>query len=158
VDPFSPGINSPKGNGYYEHDCKSAIDERIGLFPARFCLKISGIKGKFNALFLFLNKDLNVMFFFLLFPEGTREQVVIRTCTVTKLYEQEEGGGALYGFSIEQADGSRLRIVSGFISSCRYDGCNRGNSLSFQFNSFNLIAFCFISIFLRFYFKDINFI
>ncbi len=57
---------------------------------------------------------------------------------MTKLYEQEEGGGSLYSFSIEQADGSRLKVVSGFISSCRFDGCNRGNSFSSQLNDFFL--------------------
>ena len=41
-DPFNPG-NAPVS--IYEADCKSGQYDRVGLFPARYCLKISGTRG-----------------------------------------------------------------------------------------------------------------
>lgn len=41
-DPFNPG-NSLKS--LYEDDCKAGQDNRVGSFPARYCLKVSGIIG-----------------------------------------------------------------------------------------------------------------
>lgn len=29
----------------YDSECKSGVENRIGLFPARFCLKVSGYKS-----------------------------------------------------------------------------------------------------------------
>jgi hypothetical protein len=43
MDPFEPG----KSNiSFYDSDCYSGQPERVGLFPARFCLKVSGKRGE----------------------------------------------------------------------------------------------------------------
>lgn len=44
IDPFNPG-NAPPGTILYEPDCKSGMHDRVGLFPARYCLKVSGYRG-----------------------------------------------------------------------------------------------------------------
>lgn len=50
-DPFEPG----KSNiSLYDPDCYSGQPDRIGIFPARFCLKVSGTRGKYS-LFNFLS-------------------------------------------------------------------------------------------------------
>ena len=42
-DPFNPGETL---KNLYENDCKSGMEGRTGYFPARYCLKVSGYKGK----------------------------------------------------------------------------------------------------------------
>ena len=83
-------------NDYYDSDCRAGIDGRIGLFPAKYCLKVSGT----NA--------------------NTNEQVVIRTCTWSKLLDVDSSYSS---FTLKVQD-SDLNIVNGLISSCRDDGCN----------------------------------
>jgi hypothetical protein len=53
IDPFNPGASNITNN-YYDPDCRAGIENRIGLFPARYCLKVSGLSGKFSVLFFFI--------------------------------------------------------------------------------------------------------
>ena len=52
---------------------------------------------------------------------GTNEQVVIRTCTVSKLIDSD---GSISSFTIKSEDGTDINVVSGLIASCKEDGCN----------------------------------
>ena len=80
---------------------------------------------------------------------------------MTKLYEQEEyvggGGGSLSSFTLEQADGSRAKIISGFIASCRFDGCNAANSSLFELST-RFFIFNFLFIMLSVFFSEFYFI
>ena len=42
-DPFNPGLSNLN---LYDSECKSGVENRVGLFPARFCLKVSGYKSE----------------------------------------------------------------------------------------------------------------
>ena len=94
IDPFNPG-HSP--TSFYEQDCKSGIPGRTGLFPARFCLKVSGTIAK------------------------TNEQIVIRTCTVSKLLDSDSSHSS---FTLKLDDNTEVQVMSGLIASCKDDGCN----------------------------------
>ncbi|RNA36287.1 hypothetical protein BpHYR1_016584, partial [Brachionus plicatilis] len=87
LDPFNPGLTS---KNLYEEECKSGIQDRVGLFPARYCLKVSGYKA------------------------GTKEQIVIRTCTVSKLLDSDSSHSS---FTLKMEDNTEVRIVSGLIAS-----------------------------------------
>ena len=70
----------------------------MGSFPAKYCLKISGYKA------------------------GTREQVVIRTCTVNKLLDSDS---FISSFTLKlDNENTSVSVVSGMIASCKDDGCN----------------------------------
>lgn len=71
---------------------------------------------------------------------GTGEQIVIRTCTVSKLLDSDSSHSS---FTLRSPNGSDLKIVSGLIASCKDDGCNNSNKI---FDSFNLFLKCFILI------------
>ena len=49
-DPFNPGATN---SSLYEKECETGIDQRIGLFPARYCLKVSGYIGKIISKIIF---------------------------------------------------------------------------------------------------------
>ena len=53
TDPFNPG-ESNATNNYYDDDCRAGIEGRVGLFPAKYCLKVSGTLGIIHF-FLILN-------------------------------------------------------------------------------------------------------
>ncbi len=63
-DPFNPGLSSLN---LYDSECKSGVENRVGLFPARFCLKVSGYRSKHLLLsttghFIFLPNTSNYLF------------------------------------------------------------------------------------------------
>ncbi|CAF0796355.1 unnamed protein product [Brachionus calyciflorus] len=97
LDPFNPGLVS---SNLYEEECKTGIQDRVGLFPARYCLKVSGYKA------------------------GTNEQIVIRTCTVNKLLDSDSSHSS---FTLKLEDNQEVKVVSGLIASCKDDGCNKAN-------------------------------
>ncbi len=76
---------------------------------------------------------------------STGEQVVIRTCTMTKLLETDSSYSS---FTLKIDEQTELNIVSGLIASCRDDGCN-----SVYLNKANKIVIIFSSIILFKIFK-----
>ena len=64
------------------------------------------------------------MYFFSL--AGSSEQIVIRTCTVTKLLDTDTSHSS---FTLKLENGNDIQVVSGLIASCKEDGCNEGTSL-----------------------------
>lgn len=111
-DPFNPGMSSLN---LYDSDCKSGVENRVGLFPARFCLKVSGFKSNIFKFFIIYK-----FYFYLLHKEGTNQQVVIRTCTVSKLLDSDSSYSS---FTLKLDNLSEpLEVVSGLIASCKDDG------------------------------------
>jgi hypothetical protein len=59
IDPFNPGLTD---RDYYQDSCFAGVQNRVGLFPALYCLKVGGIIGSefIRALLKFAKKIYNV--------------------------------------------------------------------------------------------------
>lgn len=117
-------------------------------FQPDFVSKLAAIKVNFTFVFLLKNvrieSNLNCHSYFLFKfefiwkinsvsiikkKEGTSQQVVIRTCTVSKLLDSDSSYSS---FSLKLDSFSEpLEIVSGLIASCKDDGNDSHFSLSF---------------------------
>lgn len=76
-----------------------------------------------------------------MYQAGTNEQIVIRTCTVTKLLDSDSSHSS---FTLKLDDNNEIQVVSGLIASCKDDGCNLASRI---FKSLNF-KFIFSSLFL----------
>ena len=145
IDPFNPGL-SP--HNFYEPDCKSGIPGRYGLFPARFCLKVSGYIGKLSSkmTFIFFYDAINQFYLINIsntYLAGTRDQIVIRTCTVSKLLDSDSSHSS---FTLQLDENTNVQVLSGLIASCKDDGCNHAASL-LKRSASKFTSLCIFAIF-----------
>jgi hypothetical protein len=73
---------------------------------------------------------------FILLLANSDKQIVIRTCTLTRLLDSD---GSHSSFTLKLNE-KPLKIVSGTIESCKDDGCNKSSST----NTSYLIIFSFM--------------
>ena len=109
TDPFNPVDNR------LEHECQATIRGKNGLFPARFCVKISGVIVDMDR---HLNRSL------------MQKHLFLRTCITENIMEstrssESTGNFRLHNF-VHIPGGVR---VQGTISLCTLDGCNRARRL-----------------------------
>ena len=124
-DLFNPIYNR------FEPECQATIKGRDGLFPARFCVKISGI-------IVDLDQDLN--------RSLIHKNLYLRTCITENIMESTR--------SLESTGNFRLRNfvnipgeikIQGTISLCTLDGCNNAHrSVNLYFTMIMVLFFLII--------------
>lgn len=95
-DPFNPAMSK------YVENCKVPKQNHIGVFPARFCVKVVGKTGNINQIF-FLNVIYLVIIFIFLKLVETEESLVIRACSLESMDNQcgkFKFEGSLYTVSV----------------------------------------------------------
>lgn len=121
-DPFNP-VDNP-----LEPECFAAVYKRNGLFPARFCVKISGIV---------VDVDRNVSRSLL------HKRLYLRTCITDNIMDSTRSSDSTGNFRLKnfnQIEGVRMQ---GTITLCSSDGCNQANSLTMKsMKIFLLLSLC----------------
>jgi hypothetical protein len=106
-DPFNPIDNR------FEPECQATIKGKNGLFPARFCAKISGI-------IVDTDKNLNRSFIY--------KRIFLRTCITENIMDSTRSLESTGHFRLKNFAGIQGGIkVQGSISLCIFDGCNQAN-------------------------------
>ncbi len=103
-DPFSPIYNR------FEPECQATIKGRNGLFPARFCVKISGI-------IVDIDQDLN--------RSLIHKNLYLRTCITENIMESTRSLDSTGNFRLRNFANIHGEIkMQGTITLCTLDGCN----------------------------------
>lgn len=103
-DPFSPIYNR------FEPECQATIKGRDGLFPARFCVKISGIIVDIDHN---LNRSL------------IHKHLYLRTCITENIMESTRSLDSTGNFRLRNFASIYGEIkMQGTITLCTLDGCN----------------------------------
>lgn len=106
-DPFNPIYNR------YEIECQATIKDKNGLFPARFCVKISGIIVDIDQN---LNRSL------------IHKTLYLRTCITENIMESTRSLDSTGNFRLKNFATIQGEIkLQGTISLCTTDGCNNAN-------------------------------
>ena len=109
-DPFNPIDNR------YEIECQATVKDKHGLFPARFCAKISGIIVDVDP---HLNRSL------------IQRHIFLRTCITENIMESTRSSDSTGNFYLKNfaniPGGVRMQ---GTIALCTLDGCNRSSMIS----------------------------
>ncbi|UJR33244.1 hypothetical protein I4U23_020699 [Adineta vaga] len=123
-DPFNPIDNR------LEYECQATIRDRNGLFPARFCVKISGIIVDVDTS---LNRSL------------VHKPLYLRTCITENIMDSTRSLDSTGHFRLKNFAGIDGEIkMQGTITLCTTDGCNRTN---FSKNDrFLILSLFFLSI------------
>lgn len=124
-DPFHPVDNN------LQDECLAAVNGRNGLFPARFCVKISGIV---------VDVDRNVNRSLL------HKTLYLRTCITDNIMDSTRSSDSTGNFRLKNFNHIKGVRMQGTITLCSSDGCNRTNLLTV--NSMTLL---FFSVFLLIY-------
>ena len=124
-DLFNPIYNR------FEPECQATIKGRDGLFPARFCVKISGIIVDVDR---GLNRSL------------IHKNLYLRTCITENIMESTRSLDSTGNFRLRNFANIPGEIkIQGTIALCTFDGCNHAH-LSFNphFTMFPAVFFLFI--------------
>ncbi|CAF0750417.1 unnamed protein product [Rotaria sordida] len=106
-DPFNSIDNR------YEHECQATIKGKNGLFPARFCVKISGI-------IVDIDRNLN--------RSLIHTNLYLRTCITENIMSSTRASDSTGNFRLKNfADIPGSIKMQGTISLCTMDGCNQAN-------------------------------
>lgn len=106
-DSFNPIYNR------FEPECQATIKGRDGLFPARFCVKISGI-------IVDLDRDLN--------RSLIHKNLYLRTCITENIMESTRSLDSTGNFRLRNFANIPGEIkIQGTISLCTLDGCNHAH-------------------------------
>ncbi len=122
-DPFNPIYNR------FEPECQATIKGKNGLFPARFCAKISGIIVDIDQN---LNRSL------------IHKNLYLRTCITENIMESTRSLDSTGHFRLKNfatIDGEIK--MQGTITLCTTDGCNQAN-----FQTMNILITIFSFFFL----------
>jgi hypothetical protein len=124
-DPFNPIDNR------LESECLATSYGKNGVFPARFCVKISGIV---------VDVDRNVNRSLL------HKKLYLRTCIIDNIMDSTRSYDSTGNFRLKNFNQIKGVRMQGTITLCSHDGCNQANLLRK-----NLMIILFISFFLRIY-------
>ncbi|CAF1593032.1 unnamed protein product [Adineta ricciae] len=126
TDPFNPIDNR------LEYECQATIQGKNGLFPARFCVKISGIVVDTGAN---LNRSL------------IHKSLYLRTCITENIMDSTRSLDSTGHFRLKNFAGIDGEVkVQGTITLCTMDGCNRARL--FHRDVFLILnLFCFLIIY-----------
>ncbi len=106
-DPFNPIHNR------HEYECQATIKGQNGLFPARFCVKISGLIADVDRN---LNRSL------------IHQHLYLRTCITENIMESTRSLESTGNFRLKNFAGIYGEIkMRGTIALCTIDGCNQAN-------------------------------
>jgi len=106
-DPFNPIHNR------HEYECQATIKGQNGLFPARFCVKISGLIADVDRN---LNRSL------------IHQHLYLRTCITENIMESTRSLDSTGNFRLKNFAMMQGEIkLQGTISLCTADGCNNAN-------------------------------
>ncbi|CAF3422569.1 unnamed protein product [Rotaria sp. Silwood1] len=125
-DPFNPIDNR------FQPECQATIKGKNGLFPARFCVKISGI---------IVDIDRNVN------RSLIHKNLYLRTCITENIMSSTRASDSTGNFRLKNfADISGGIKMQGSIALCTTDGCNQANfqtihKLTVLFSFFFLITY-----------------
>jgi hypothetical protein len=125
ADPFNPVDNR------LEIECQATSYGKNGLFPARFCVKISGI-------IVDVDRDVN--------RSLLRKTLYLRTCIIDNIMDSTRSSDSTGNFRLKNFNQIKGVRMQGTITLCSLDGCNHGNFLSID--SFTILVFL---VFLLFY-------
>lgn len=124
-DSFNPVYNR------FEHECQATIKGRDGLFPARFCVKISGI-------IVDLDRSLN--------RSLIHKNLYLRTCITENIMESTRSLDSTGNFRLRNFANIPGEIrIQGTISLCTLDGCNDAHLAVISYFTMNM-AFLFVII------------
>jgi hypothetical protein len=105
-DPFNPIDNR------LETECFATSYGRNGLFPARFCVKISGI---------IVDVDRNVNRSLL------HKRLYLRTCIIDNIMDSTRSSDSTGNFRLKNFNQIKGVRMQGTITLCSHDGCNHAN-------------------------------
>ncbi len=109
-DPFNPIYNR------FEPECQATVKGRNGLFPARFCVKISGIIVDIDRS---LNRSL------------IHKNLYLRTCITENIMESTRSLDSTGNFRLKNFATIYGEIkMQGTITLCTLDGCNHAHILT----------------------------
>ena len=121
-DPFNPIYNR------YEIECQATVKDRKGLFPSRFCVKISGIVVD-------TDKNLN--------RSLIHKHLYLRTCITENIMESTRSLDSTGHFRLKNFATIQGEIkLQGTISLCTTDGCNNAN-----LSAINILTIIFVVFF-----------
>jgi hypothetical protein len=123
-DPFNPIDN------HLENECQATSNGRNGLFPARFCVKISGV---------IVDVDRGVNRSYL------RKSLFLRTCITDNIMDSTRSSDSTGNFHLKNFDQIKGVRMQGTITLCSVDGCNRTHRHE---NSSNLLVVFVLFVFL----------
>lgn len=107
-DPFNPIDN------HLESECLATSFGRNGLFPARFCVKISGIVVDVDR---HVNRSL------------INKRLYLRTCIIDNIMESTRSTDSTGNFRLKNFNQIKGVRMQGTITLCSMDGCNQGTLL-----------------------------
>lgn len=107
-DPFNPIDNS------LANECLATSFGKNGVFPARFCVKISGIV---------VDVDRNVNRSLL------RRKLYLRTCIIDNIMDSTRSSDSTGNFRLKNFNQIKGVRMQGTITLCSNDGCNQANQL-----------------------------
>jgi hypothetical protein len=122
-DPFNPIDNR------LEIECQATIKGKNGLFPARFCAKISGV---------IVDMDRNVNRSLL------HKHLYLRTCITENIMDSTRSSDSTGNFRLKNFAGILGGIrMQGTITLCTLDGCNQANLLTIHIITI-ILSFLFL--------------
>ncbi|CAF1162451.1 unnamed protein product [Adineta steineri] len=111
-DPFNPIDN------HLEAECLATSNGRNGLFPARFCVKISGVIVDVDR---HVNRSL------------LTKSLFLRTCIIDNIMDSTRSSDSTGNFRLKNFNQIKGVRMQGTITVCSHDGCNQANL--FKINS-----------------------
>ena len=109
-DPFNPIDN------HFEAECQATIKGKNGLFPARFCAKISGVIVDTDK---HLNRSL------------LRKHLYLRTCITENIMDSTRSPDSTGNFRLKNFANIRGSVrLQGTITLCTLDGCNSAQTVT----------------------------
>ncbi|CAF2137471.1 unnamed protein product [Rotaria magnacalcarata] len=126
-DPFNPIDNR------LENECLATSKGKNGLFPARFCVKISGT---------IVDVDRNVNRSLL------HKSLYLRTCIIDNIMDSTRSSDSTGNFRLKNFNQIKGVRMQGTITLCSHDGCNQANLLTT--NSITILFFAFFFLAYRF--------
>lgn len=126
-DPFNPIDN------HLETECLATSFGRNGLFPARFCVKISGIVVDVDR---HVNRSL------------LNKRLYLRTCIIDNIMESSRSMDSTGNFRLKNFNQIKGVRMQGTITLCSLDGCNHGANVFFS-NSWTTMMIFFLYFIFR---------
>ena len=124
-DPFNPIDNR------FEPECQATIKDKNGVFPARFCAKISGV-------IVDMDRNLN--------RSLLHKRLYLRTCITDNIMDSTRSSDSTGNFRLKNFAGIPGGIrMQGTINVCSIDGCNQANLLKIHLITI-IFSFFFLSM------------
>ena len=103
-DPFNPIDN------HLETECQASSNGRNGLFPARFCVKISGV-------IVDVDREVN--------RSLLQKSIFLRTCIADNIMDSTRSSDSTGNFRLKNFNQIKGVRLQGTITVCSTDGCNQ---------------------------------